>query len=114
MNVQLWQRKSGIVSLGHTFSFFGVMQRVPKYSASFACMNSFAVAGRKGGGTGAVGVFVYTQVIIPDFICQNSNCSHHLISTVIIRPDNLINRDVRPEKVTLSSMEVYSNGILLT
>ena len=60
MNVQLWQRKSGIVSLGHTFSFFGVMQRVPKYSASFACMNSFAVAGRKGGGDrGCRGVCIH-------------------------------------------------------
>ena len=55
--------KSRIISLGGAFDFFGVMKRVPNYSASFACMYSFSVIETVvGGGGGAVGPFGHIKL----------------------------------------------------
>ena len=50
---------------GPSLKVFGLMQRVPNYPASFACMYSYSDTGTMGG-EGLEGLYLL-EVVIPDF-----------------------------------------------
>ena len=71
MYVQLWQMKLGLINLGRTFNVLVWCNGFQIIQPVWHAPTAFAVTEARGWGGGAVGLFVHTQVIIPDFICRN-------------------------------------------